>query len=395
MGVGEGWDSGCGWGSGWGRRNVVDKMTAIWQDGGMVIQQFLRSGGSLAELQSKYAVKTSRSLKHPSLVLLKYHQTESPMAERIVQECRGLILDEANNWAVVSRSFDKFFNHGEGHAAAIDWSTARVQEKLDGSLCVLYNYKGEWCVQTSGHPDAGGQVGDAQFTFAELFWRVFDTLRLQLPDDVDVCLSFELMSKWNRVVVQHAEPTLRLIGVRRLAGAEEPVALWADKYPVVKAFELQSLKDITETFRTMEPLKQEGYVVVDGAFNRIKVKHPGYVAHLRDGCSTRRLAEIVQAGEVGEFLAYFPEWTDEFTKIQTGLASLESELEADFARIQPACPIQKDFAHYATKTRCGAALFMLRAGKVASIGEFLRTRLKPDDLLRLIGLRDKVVGGEV
>ena len=35
MGVGEGWASGCGWGRGWGRRNVVDKTMAIWQDGGM------------------------------------------------------------------------------------------------------------------------------------------------------------------------------------------------------------------------------------------------------------------------------------------------------------------------------------------------------------------------
>ena len=35
MGVGEGWASGCGGGRGGGRRNVVDKTMAIWQDGGM------------------------------------------------------------------------------------------------------------------------------------------------------------------------------------------------------------------------------------------------------------------------------------------------------------------------------------------------------------------------
>ncbi len=361
----------------------------------LLTQQFLRSGGSLADLQTKYTIKVTRSQVHPSLVLLKYHQVDSPMSERIVQECRGLILDEASDWAVVSRSFDKFFNHGEGHAATIDWATARVQEKLDGSLCVLYHYKDAWRVQTSGHPDAGGQVGDAQFTFAELFWSTFKAQGLHPPQDEDLCVSFELMSKWNRVVVQHTDANLRLIGVRRrLSGNEEPVSNWADCYPIVRSFDLQSLGDITETFRTMEPLKQEGYVVVDASFNRIKVKHPSYVAihHLRDGCSTRRLAEIVQAGEVGEFLAYFPEWTDEFTKIQTGLTTLETELEENFARIQSSCSTQKDFALLAVKTRCSSALFMLRAGKVKSIGEFLRTRVKAEDLLRLVGLRDKAVG---
>lgn len=123
----------------------------------MLTQDFLRSGGILKDLETRFAIKANRSLVHPSLVLLKYDQIDSPMGERLVQECRGLILDEADNWRVVSRSFDKFFNAGEGHAAAIDWSTAQVQEKLDGSLCVLYHYAGAWRVQTSGHPRRRGR----------------------------------------------------------------------------------------------------------------------------------------------------------------------------------------------------------------------------------------------
>jgi tRNA splicing ligase len=52
----------------------------------------------------------------------------------VVQECRGLILDESANWRIVAFPYTKFFNYGEEHAASIDWSTACVQEKLDGSL---------------------------------------------------------------------------------------------------------------------------------------------------------------------------------------------------------------------------------------------------------------------
>jgi len=355
----------------------------------MQVQTFLRSGGSLADLASRFAIKASRSQVNPSLVLLKYNQIDSPMAEPIVQECRGLILDEADNWRVVSQSFCKFFNAEEGHAAKIDWSTATVQEKLDGSLCVLYHYADRWQVQTSGHPDAAGQVGGESFTFAELFWQTFKDHGWILPTDKDLCVSFELMSKWNRIVVMHAEPKLRMIGIRnRVTGRELPLSALAHMYEPVRAFPLQSLSDVVATFRVMEPLKQEGYVIVDANFQRIKVKHPGYVAihHLKDGCSRRRLVEIVQAGEVGEFLSYFPEWEKEFTQIQDGIHTLAIALETEYERIKDA-PTQKDFALDAVKTKCSAALFMLRAGKVATIREYIN-KMRPDHLLTTIGIRD-------
>lgn len=94
----------------------------------MNVQVYLRSGGGLDGLTERYAIKATRSIVNSHLVLFKYNQIESPFAEPIVRECRGLILDESEGWCVVSRSFDKFFNHGEGHAAPIDWSSARVQE---------------------------------------------------------------------------------------------------------------------------------------------------------------------------------------------------------------------------------------------------------------------------
>ncbi len=356
----------------------------------MQVQQFLRSGGTLADLLNRYAIKATRSIRHPNLVLLKYNQIDSPMVEPIVQECRGLILDEADDWRVVSCSFRKFFNHGEGHAALIDWNTATVQEKLDGSLCVLYHYKGEWLVQTSGHPDAAGKVGGEGFTFVDLFWQTFRSHGYALPGEKHICVAFELTSKWNRVVVQHAEPRLTMIGIRDCrTGLESSVRALAHVYTSVRSFPLNSFDDAIATFSTMEPLKQEGYVVVDAKFNRVKVKHPGYVAihHLRDGCSLRRLVEIVQAGEVGEFLTYFPEWAIEFQRIDNGITVLVTELEAIYAQIK-SITVQKDFALEAVKTRCSAALFVLRSGKAASIRDYLR-KMPADKLLQLIGIKDQ------
>jgi hypothetical protein len=51
---------------------------------------FLRAHG-LAELEHRFAVRGVRHRAYPNLVLLKYSQIDSPMAEPVVQECRGLI----------------------------------------------------------------------------------------------------------------------------------------------------------------------------------------------------------------------------------------------------------------------------------------------------------------
>ena len=96
------------------------------------IQEFLINGGTIEQLTEQYGIKCGRSKEYPNLALFKYDQIESPMSEAIVQEARGIVLDENDNWRVVGRGFSKFFNHLEGNAAQIDWSTAKVQEKVDG-----------------------------------------------------------------------------------------------------------------------------------------------------------------------------------------------------------------------------------------------------------------------
>lgn len=54
--------------------------------------------------------------------------------------------------------YKKFFNYGENGSASIDWKTARVYEKIDGSLLTLYFAMGEWHVASSSLPDASGKI---------------------------------------------------------------------------------------------------------------------------------------------------------------------------------------------------------------------------------------------
>lgn len=79
------------------------------------------------ELNSRM-IRTNRS---GDRVCFKYG-IEADFSDPLVCEARGIIIDVVNQ-TVVCRPFDKFFNVQEQYAADIDWDTARVLEKIDGS----------------------------------------------------------------------------------------------------------------------------------------------------------------------------------------------------------------------------------------------------------------------
>ena len=352
----------------------------------------------LAELEATYNVKARRHGHYPNLVLLKYG-IDADFTNAMVRECRGIVLDEANDWAVVSRAFDKFGNHGESYAATIDWATARVQEKLDGSLCVLYHYDGAWHVATSGSPDASGEVQRAGeheairertgTTFADYFWQTFGAQGGRLPDPGfwgHLCFAFELMGPLNRIVVVHERPHLRLLGVRDRDSGEELGHAFAGLVNVepVRAFPLSTMAEIEASFAAISPLSQEGYVVVDAAFNRVKVKHPGYVAihHAKDGLGPRAFAEIARSGEVPEVVAAFPELAPLLDKARADFARLVARTESRYKLIQ-GVESQRDFAAEALKTPYSAALFKMRKGMTAA--DFYRS-VPVDRLLEWMGV---------
>lgn len=97
------------------------------------LQNFLRENGPDA-LPKTFGVYYKQHPKYPNLHQFTYDQIEADAhkAHPVVRQSRGIILDKDNDWAVVARPFDRFFNVGEACAATVDWKTSRVQEKVDG-----------------------------------------------------------------------------------------------------------------------------------------------------------------------------------------------------------------------------------------------------------------------
>jgi hypothetical protein len=183
--------------------------------------------------------------------------------------------------------------------------------------------------------------------------------------------------------------SLTLIGIRDNETLQEIKSSIKPNLNPVKEFPLKSLSEICEAIRYIDGTKQEGFVVVDGNFNRIKIKSPAYVAihHLRDGNPRKRLMEIIQNGENDEMLSYkiLDEWPAEKAMYEEMLAKVETlilQTETFYDTIKE-IKDQKEFALQAVNYPLSGALFAVRKGKEKSIRIFI-LKMHPDKLLDLI-----------
>ena len=327
-------------------------------DGGIGLKtvQLLRGGLTVEELAARYKLIVKRAEDGPGLVQLSYLQTESNMGQDVVQECRGLVLDELRDFALTSFPFSKFFNLDEKHAqktkSQFDWKTARVYEKIDGSLLTLYFHRcaqpaggtptaadsGVWRVASSKLPTAAGAMpgSDGKASFADHFWAAFEGHGYALPSCKACCYMFELTSPQHTIVVPHSTRRLRCLGGRDLRTLEEiPCEILAAVYgwQIPSRYDaLQSESAVVAAARRLNPVKQEGFVAVDASWRRMKIKSAGYVAihHLKErpggSFTSRRLIEIARNNEGDEFLAYFPELSTSFSQAHNALAHLSQRL---------------------------------------------------------------------
>lgn len=68
--------------------------------------------------------------------------SEEDNTSEVMRECRGLILDEADNWKVICFPARKIISLHERDG--IDWSSVSVFEKVDGVPVSMYYFAGEW-----------------------------------------------------------------------------------------------------------------------------------------------------------------------------------------------------------------------------------------------------------
>lgn len=309
----------------------------------LCIQRELIEHG-LAATVEKYHLRVDEL---DGLVLLSYHQLDSPKTAPVVMECRGIVL-EKNTWECISYPLHRFFNAGEApqvcRANGFSYRYARVQQKIDGSLISVFPYMGEWRLATRGMIDARGPISFGNMTFAELFkktviWRTFVE---KLNEGY--CYYFELTSPFNKNVTPYEKSEVWLLTARKRSLWEEvsPEELAALCDPSWNMPETYLFHGSRAAFLAGElPATEEGYVAVDyhhydldrKSWPRLKIKNPAFVvlSHIKESSSLRRLLELVIMGDDAEAVTYFPEYSKTVAALRWRWFTFKDTLTRDMA----------------------------------------------------------------
>lgn len=288
---------------------------------------------SLRDLQEQHGVY-AKVANDGRKFSLNYDMIEFQKGDPIAEQCRGLILRASfditqfphkiiGETKVVAYPFDKFYNSSEPGVVSVDWSSAKVQEKLDGTLCILHHDSTKWCVATRSVPEANQEIdGRPEMTFRKLFelavketfGTTFDVFTSYLPTDNTYC--FELTSPWNRVHCVYNGSKITLIGVRRNVMPYNEIDIDAfvnsvsAPIPTPKKWSLASIEEIQELMNSLSPTEFEGAVIVDSNFNRIKVKNINWVIgnklHTRLGSSPRNVMRCILNDSIDDAIQFLP-----------------------------------------------------------------------------------------
>jgi len=317
-----------------------------------------------------YYIKIKRS---DGFVMFTYG-VEADFRMDMVRECRGIILDETDDYKPVCVPFFKFGNYGESYADTVDWNTARVQEKIDGSLIKVWCHKGVWRVSTNKTIDAeSARTNDNKDTFMNIFLEAWKRTNKQFSElNPDYTYMFELVSPETRIVIPYSETKLYHIGTRDNHTLRElRIDIGIEK---PKEFSISTVEDCIEAAKNLDKY-HEGFVVVDNCWRRVKVKSPLYVAihHLLNNISSEgRIIDLIVSGEDAEVVSYFPEYADMFNSMRERIDRFIAHNEQELEKINNAgYPTKKELAEYVLQTICPPCLFFVINGKSKSIRDFV------------------------
>lgn len=303
------------------------------------IVDFIKTHSNWEELlaSSPYNLTIKRDGK---LILFKYNQINSDFNEEICCEARGLILEE-RTWKVVRMAFKKFFNLGESFAAQLDWDTTVATEKIDGSIISVFFYDGKWRIATNSTIDAFkaelNGVGPYK-NFGELFESVLPLSRFSEFSNIlaHQCYTFELVSPYNKVVIDYPETKVYLLSIRNMNTLVEypldEVAEFANRFGFTMP-QFYYMNDEAGFRHLVEQMPEghEGIVVRDENGERVKIKTLLYFEMHRaknNGVITlERIVDLIRANDHYEFLSYFPEYQSVFDDVKRQIDHSEAVVE--------------------------------------------------------------------
>lgn len=324
----------------------------------LAVQEYLQTK-TFDDLTAELAIVVKKHDTLP-LAILNYDQIESrPKNHPIVRECRALVLHTESK-ELVAKSFNRFFNWGEvaDEMGRFDFSDFNVQSKEDGSLCVIYNFEGEWFANTRGSFAVDVMQG-SDVTWRQGMMKAMGVTALSdLKYTLDPRLTYvcEFCSPWNKIVRRYEKPVMYLLtafrGTDELPPAEVDTLFrsWAlFSRPTRYDFKtIEEVQDFLNQQAAADPTF-EGVVIRDRNNERWKIKSATYLGlHKLRGegdnlFNPKNLLPFVLSGEDDELLTYYPEVTEAYYKLKAEVQAHYIKTLETWAEYKD-IPEQKDFA---------------------------------------------------
>ena len=240
---------------------------------------------------------------HPTLPLTIWNYTEKVQYENlwdaVTLSARGLVTD--NTGDIVATPFQKFFNIEEGKFEPTE--NFEVFEKMDGSLGIVFWYRGQWVVATRG-----SFTSDQAIKAREILRKYNTDIMFR-----HLTFCFEIIYPENRIVLDYGnDEKLVLLGTFDKNGKEIDAEIWSQwGFDVVKKYD--GIKDFKE-LKSMVKDNQEGFVVKFSNGDRVKVKGVEYLRlhKIMTNVTTTGVWEYLKNGE--DVLELLKDVPDEFYK---------------------------------------------------------------------------------
>lgn len=314
---------------------------------------------------------------HPTKNLLIWNYSPKVQYESlwddITMRCRGLITDDQGN--VIAEPFGKFFNYEEViDKDLIPWNSeyAYVQDKMDGSLGILFFYDGEWIMATRG-----------SFT-SEQSIRGMQILKSKYDLDKfvkDVTFLCEIIYPENRIVIDYGCEKITFLTVTTITGELN----WFSSRVIFKSSGIEE-SDIVETslvtfnkntfdvYKQLNAPNKEGFVIRFHPSNfRMKIKFEEYVRlhRILTNVSNRDIWGYLKEGKpLDEIIEKVPDefynWVKETKEnFVTQYETLEREYKWIFKIINrvPNVGNRAVFAEHAKRHKHPGILFSMLDGK--------------------------------
>lgn len=225
-----------------------------------------------------------------------------------------------------------------------------MEEFVEGTMINAFYDREKWNIATRSLIGAKGQFFKGGKTFDRMFYEALEEAEFSFDDlNKEYCYSFILQHPENRIVCQGQDPKLYLAEVYHITDNVVRIVdfrtegVLAGKVNIPERYyDYSSWEEVNKTFNHRHtPYYIQGVVIKDGN-RRFKIRNGVYetVRQLRGNQPKAQFQYITlrRSGKVSEFLQFYPEFKNEFSKYRKQIHDFTHNLHQSYM----SCYIKKE-----------------------------------------------------